>query len=81
MGYVKKLTKIQLLGLPDTTSRLQGANITLTDALTGTYRNGDWVIPVGHHHFSNMTYFCLYMEGSTSLAIMYFDLYVDLALE
>ena len=75
MGW-GKITKIQLLRSVDTNDWLQGANISLTDALTGSFGNGTFTIPVGHHHFSNMTYLCVYFEGSTALVNIYFDLYI-----
>ena len=81
MGYVKKITKIQLFASTDTTSRFQSANIALSDALTGSFGNGEVVIPITHHHFTNMTFLCVYFEGTTSLTTIYFDLYMDLALE
>ena len=80
MGW-RKITKIQLLGSVDTTERLQGANTALTDKLTGSFGNGTFTINERHHHFTNLTYLCVYFEGSTALVNIYFDLYVNLALE
>lgn len=80
MGW-RKITKIQLLGSVDTSDRLQDANTALTDELTGSFWNGAFTINEGHHHFTNMTYLCVYFEGSTALVNIYFDLYVNLALE
>ena len=79
MGW-RKMTKIQLLGSLDTSDRLKGANISLTDALTGSFGNSTFTIPVEHYHFSSMTYLCVYFEGSTALVNVYFDLYITLAI-
>ena len=80
MGW-KRISKIQLLGSIDTSSRLYGANTILTNELSGSFGNGTFTIPVGHHDFSNLKYLCVYFEGSTSLTTIYFDLYVDLAIQ
>ena len=80
MGW-KAITKIQLFS-SDNTSGLSFASNPITDAKTGSFLNGTYIIPVGaHYHFANMTYLAVYMKGGTSRTTMYFDLYVDLAIE
>ena len=75
MGWRNAITKIQLY-LSDNTSGLSFASNPITDAKTGSFLNGTYIIPVGAHlHFSNMTYLVAYFEGA------YFDLYIDLAIE
>ena len=80
MGW-RPFSKIQLFA-SDNTSGLSFASTPITNALTGSYLNGTYVIAIGTHlHFNNMTYLAVYFEGDTRKTTMYFDLYVDLAIE
>ena len=81
MGWSRVITKMQLYS-SDNTSGLSFASNPITDAKTGSFLNGTYTIPIGAHlHFTNMTYLDLYLEGINTRATMYFDLYVDLAIE
>ena len=80
MGW-RHITKIQLFSL-NYASGLSFASNPITDAKTGNLLNGTYIIPVGaHYHFTNMTYLAVYFEGDTRKTTMYFDLYMDLAIE
>ena len=69
MGW-REITKVQLFASNNTT----GLSFA-SDALTGNYRNGVYTIPVGHNHFTDMTYLAVYFEGSTALVNIYFEYY------
>ena len=81
MGWSNSVTKFQLYS-SDNTSGLSFASNPITDAKTGSFLNGTYVIPVGAHlHFNNMTYLALYMEGGSARTGIALELFVDLAIE
>ena len=81
MGWTETITKMQLYS-SDNTSGLSFASNAITDAKTGSFLNGTYVIPIGAHlHFSNITYPALYMEGVATRTDIAFELFVDLAIE
>lgn len=80
MGW-RAMTKIQLFALDNTTG-LSYASTPITDALSGSFLNGTYIIPIGaHNHFSNMRYLAVYFEGDSRRTTIYFHLYIDLAIE
>ena len=80
MGW-RPITKIQIFA-SDNTTGLSYASTPITAALTGNFLNGTYIVPVrAHNHFSNMTYLAVYFEGDNRRTTMYFDLYIDLAIE
>ena len=81
MGWTKPITKVQLYS-SNNTSGLSFASNPITDAKTGSFLNGTYIIPIGAHlYFTNMAYLAVYFEGDTRKTTIYFDLYVDLAIE
>ena len=66
MGLRNAVSKIQLYS-SDNTSGLSFALNPKTDAKTGSFLNGTYIIPIGAHlHFTKMTYLAVYFEAESA---------------